>query len=94
MKSGVRAVKRELFGGDVDMPNAQEIYRQTVSHLPTEERLQLAALILKDLAVTKAGTKEKLSVVELINSLPAGRGFKTSAEADEYLREERDSWEH
>jgi len=75
------------------MQSAQEIYRNTISRLPTEERLQLAALILRDLAETKDGTKERLSVVKMIDSFKAARGFKTSAEADEYLREERDSWD-
>lgn len=76
------------------MPSAQEIYRDSISRLPTEERLKLAALILKDLAAAKGRAEEKLSVIDLIKSLPAGRGFKTSAETDEYLRGERDSWDH
>jgi len=74
------------------MQNAKEIYQNTVSHLPSEERLQLAALILSDLA-TKPNGESKLSIVEFIRSLPAGRGFHTSAEADEFLRQERDSWD-
>ena len=68
------------------MQNAKEIYQNTVSHLPSEERLQLAALILSDLATAKP-------IVEFIRSLPAGRGFHTSAEADAFLRQERDSWD-
>ena len=32
------------------------------------------------------------SVLELIRSLPAGRLFKTGAEVDEYLEQERRSW--
>lgn len=76
------------------MQSVQEIYRNTVSNLSSEERLELAALILKDLAARNPTSKERLSAVELINSFPAGRGFKTSAEADEYLREERESWDH
>ena len=76
------------------MPSAQEIYRNTVSGLPTEERLRLAALILKDLTSTNDEASEKLSIVEMINSLPTGRGFKNSNEVDEYLRGERDAWEH
>ncbi len=74
------------------MPNIQEIYQDTISRLPSDERLRLASLILNDL--TAAPPKgERLSVIELLNSLPAGRGCKTSAAADEYLRQERDSWE-
>ncbi len=71
------------------MPNIQEIYQDTISRLPSEERLRLASLILNDLTAALP-QEEKLSVTKLINSFPAGRGFKTSAEADEYLRRERD----
>lgn len=74
------------------MQNAKDVYQNTVSRLTSEERLELAALILKDLAMTKANGEVKLSAVELIHSLPIGRSFQTSAEADEYLRQERDSW--
>lgn len=76
------------------MPNAQEIYRQAISLLPAEERLRLAALILSDLAAASQEARERVSVIELVRSLPANRGFRTSAEADEYLREERESWDH
>ena len=79
--------------GVVNMQNAKEIYQNTVSHLPSEERLQLAALILSDLVRTKPNGESNLSIVEFIRSLPAGRGFHTSAEADEFLRQERDSWD-
>ena len=75
------------------MRNAKDIYENTVSHLPSEERLQLAALILSDLASTKPNGESKLTIVEFIRSLPAGRGFHTSGEADEFLRQERDSWD-
>jgi hypothetical protein len=36
---------------------------------------------------------KRLLVIEIIKSLPRGQGFKTSEEADAYLREERDSWD-
>jgi len=75
------------------MQNAKEIYQNTVSHLPSEEKLQLAALILSDLATSKPNGESNLSIVEFIRSLPSGRGFHTSAEADEFLRQERDSWD-
>lgn len=64
------------------MPDIQEIYQETISRLPSEERRRLADLILKELADTHQ-LEEKLSIAELIKSFPAGRGFKTSAEADE-----------
>ncbi len=75
------------------MQSAKEIYQNTVSRLSSEERLQLAALILKDLATTTPNGEAKLSVMELINSFPKGRAFQTPAEADEYLRQERESWD-
>lgn len=74
--------------------SVQEIYCGAVSDLSSEERLELAALILRDLVATGYAPGVRLSAVELINSLPSGRGFKTSAEADRYLRGERDSWDH
>jgi hypothetical protein len=75
------------------MQSAKDIYQNTVSHLSPDERRELAALILRDLATAKTNGEAKLSAVELIHSLPVGRSFQTSAEADEYLRQERDSWD-
>ncbi|MFW6359929.1 MAG: hypothetical protein ACOC0N_12050, partial [Chroococcales cyanobacterium] len=43
--------------------------------------------------VSEEDTKEPLSILELIDQLPGQRQFKTAAEVDKYLREERDSWE-
>ncbi len=51
------------------MPNAKEIYRQSISLLPLEEKLQLAALILNDLAAPDGQSRERVSVVEMISSL-------------------------
>lgn len=80
--------------GEMTMQNVQEIYRSAVSGLSSEERLELAALILQELAASRPAPGGRLSAVELINSFPAGRGFKTSADADRHLRGERDSWDH
>lgn len=74
--------------------SVQEIYRRVVSGLSSEERSELAALILRELVASGYTSGGRLSAVELINSFPAGRGFKTSAEADRHLRGERDSWDH
>ncbi len=74
-----------------NMESVQEIYRKAVLQLPAEERLQLASLILSDLAGAKNG--EKLSAAALLKSFPRDRGFKSAEEVDAYLREERDSWE-
>lgn len=34
------------------------------------------------------------SLYDLVKSLPGGRLFKTVEEVDEYLQQERDSWDH
>ncbi len=74
------------------MQDAEELYSKMVSRLSPNERLRLAALILDGLAheTEKAGR----SALDLLDALPAGgRLLKTAAEADAYLREERDSWD-
>ena len=74
------------------MQDAEELYSKTVSKLSPNERLRLASLILDGLAeeTEQAGR----SVLDLLDALPAGgRLLKTPAEADAYLREERDSWD-
>jgi len=73
------------------MQNAQEIYA-TIRHLPLSERLRLAALILDDLAQAAESAPVRRPALDLLDELPGGCLFQTSAEADEYLREERDSW--
>lgn len=39
------------------------------------------------------GDQSGRSVLDLLKSTPPPGGFKTAEEADEYLREERDSWD-
>jgi hypothetical protein len=74
------------------MQDAEELYTKTVSRLAPNERLRLASLILDGLAQEKE--KVGRSVLDLLDTLPAnGRLLKTPAEADAYLREERDSWD-
>lgn len=74
------------------MQEAEELYTKTVSRLSPSERLRLASLILDGLAQHKE--KAGRSALELLEALPAGgRLLKTPAEADAYLREERDSWD-
>ena len=77
------------------MQNASEIYTQSVKPLPSVERLRLATLILEDLAEEQTGNLKNgnVSALGLLESLPNKRLFQSSGEVDEYLREERDSWE-
>ena len=74
------------------MQDAEELYSKTVSQLSPNERLRLASLILDGLAEEKE--KARRSVLDLLDGSSAGRRLlKTPAEADAYLREERDSWD-
>lgn len=75
------------------MQNAQEIYTSSVSQLPRDERLRLAAMILTELTHSETDVKPRQSIRQMIQEMPAGRLFKNSAEADEYLETERDSWD-
>jgi hypothetical protein len=79
------------------MESVQEIYDSTISHLPSEAQIQLASLILEKVVESQSEPTrkhERLSVLEILKDWPGQRLFKTSAEADAYLREERDSWDH
>ena len=77
------------------MQNVIEIYNNSISRLPNEEQLELASIILNKLVEEKADEKDKSKVyaIDLLEKMEGGRLFKTSEEADEYLRWERDSWE-
>ncbi len=79
------------------MESVQEIYDSAISHLPSDAQIQLASLILEKVveAQCEPATKpERRSVLDILKDWPGQRLFKTSAEADAYLREERDSWDH
>jgi len=42
---------------------------------------------------TEEAPTEKRHVIEIIADLPGYRLFKTAEEVDEYIREDRDSWD-
>ncbi len=78
------------------MQNATEIYGKQVRQLPSAERLRLAALILEDLTAEQTENIEKpqqFSALQILDEQTGGRIFKTSEEADEYLKTERESWD-
>lgn len=78
------------------MQSVQEIYDSTISHLPSDAQIQLASLILEKVVEAQCEPKtkpERRSVLDILKDWPGQRLFKTSAEADAYLREERDSWD-
>jgi hypothetical protein len=82
------------------MQIAQQVYVSTVKDLPTNEQLELASLILAGVTQKQKADEslpemktERHSVLELLADWPGQRLFQTSAEADAYLRGERDSWD-
>ena len=75
------------------MTNAQEIYAHSIRSWPTSERLRLAALILSEITAVPPHQKTPGSALALLESFPPGGMFPTPADADRYLREERDAWE-
>lgn len=78
------------------MQSAQEVYSTTVHQLPTSEQLQLASLILEKIAEAQRKAEaepRRRSIREILEDCPGGRIFKTAEEVDEYLRQERESWE-
>ena len=78
------------------MESVQEIYNETISPRTTDEKLQIASMILNKLLEqqNKAAAKpERRHMIDLLAEWEGQRLFKTSAEADAYLREERDSWD-
>ena len=77
------------------MQNASEIYTQSIKQLPSVERLRLATLILGDLTEEQTSNSKngEVSALQLLDALPEKRLFETPNEVDEYLREERESWE-
>jgi hypothetical protein len=75
------------------MTEVQEIYTNSIRHLPSGEKLRLAVLILNDLAEMEDSASQRRYALEILEGLPGGQLFKTSVEADAYLREEREAWD-
>ncbi len=76
------------------MPSIETIYRETVKPLPVDEQRRLADLIRRNIALGPHSTGSKRSALEILESIQADRIFRTSSEADEYLKSERDSWDN
>ena len=75
------------------MPNTQELYTTTICHLPPAERLRLVALIADGLAQESNLMPARQSALDVLEVQTGGRLFQTSAVGDEYLRQERESWD-
>lgn len=79
------------------MQNATEIYGKQVRQMPPVERLRLATLILEDLTAEQTANVEnpkQFSALQILEQQNGGRIFKTSEDADEYLKAERESWDN
>lgn len=61
--------------------------------LSAAERVQLIKQLADSLVAAAEAQETPRSARELLKKMPGGRAFKTSAEADEYLRKEREAWD-
>lgn len=74
------------------MPNPQEIYTTTIATLPRDEQWRLATIILEQLRLTEERPVRQ-SIAGILRALPKNRHYRSAAEIDARLQEERDSWE-
>lgn len=72
------------------MQTAEEIYQQYVKPLPNNEKLRLIAKVSNDLAENET-EKPKRSLLELEG---LGKEVWTGIDAQEYVDELRNEWEH
>lgn len=73
------------------MQTTQEIFQKEIIPLADEDKLEIASLILQNLMSHKS--RRANSAVDILSTIRGNAAFKTPQEADEYLREERNSWE-
>lgn len=76
------------------MPSVETIYRETVRPLPVDEQIRLAEMIKKNVDAELQSAKPKRSALDILESIHAERVFENSAEVDEHIRKERDSWDN
>lgn len=72
------------------MQSVEEIYQQYIKPLPEREKLRLIAKVSNDLAETESA-KPKRSIMELHG---LGKEIWEGVDAQEYVNELRDEWEH
>lgn len=72
------------------MQTAEEIYQQYIKQLPNKEKLRLIAKVSNDLADTET-EKPKRSLLELEG---LGKEIWEGIDAQEYVNELRNEWEH
>jgi hypothetical protein len=81
---------KSIEKGEKAMPTAEEIYQQYVKPLPNREKLRLLARVSTDLAETE-DEKPKRSLLELEG---LGKEIWEGVDAQKYVDELRDEWEH
>ncbi len=72
------------------MQTVEEIYQQYIKPLPSNEKLRLIAKVSNDLAENET-EKPKRSLLELEG---LGKEIWEGIDAQEYINELRDEWEH
>lgn len=72
------------------MQTVEEIYQQYIKPLPNKEKLRLLAKVSNDLAETEI-EKPKRSLLELEG---LGKEIWEGIDAQEYVNELRNEWEH
>jgi len=75
------------------MPGVETIYRETIRPLPVSDQVRLADMIMENVDSERLSAKPKRSVIDILESIEVEPIFRTSAEVDEYIRKERDSWD-
>jgi hypothetical protein len=73
------------------MQDVQTIYQQTILPLPSSEKLRLATIILQDLSNDE---KPSTFALDLLQSLPDEKVFRSPEEVNEHLKSERESWDN
>ena len=72
--------------------NQLQFILNQVERLSATERVQLIKQLADSLVAADEAKEAPRSARELLEKMPGKRAFKTSAEADEYLRKEREAW--
>ncbi|MCW5968714.1 MAG: hypothetical protein KIT57_09380 [Blastocatellales bacterium] len=81
-----------IQGEDENMAtDIEEIYRQQLKPLSTEERLRLIAMLAQDLAPEAPPIKRERSILELHG---LGKEIWEGIDAQEYVNSLREEWDH
>ena len=76
------------------MQNVETIYQESVKPLPLRDQIRLAEIIMERAAGEPRQAGGRTSALKLLEGLKVDRRARSSAEIDEYIRMERDSWDN